>query len=206
MLALVFFASVAQADDKIVIAALGDSLTQGYGLPQWEGFVPVLQARLEADGLDVQINNGGVSGDTSVGGLERAEWVMAPNVDGMILALGANDMLRGFPPELVQKNLSEILRKAQGKGIEVLLVGVSATGNFGAEYAQAFEAVYPALAEDFDVPLYPDMFQAISRGRSLIEAQAYLQADGLHPNAEGITMIVEDILPHVADLVERSRN
>ena len=201
-LMLFLTASAVQAE-RITIVALGDSLTQGYGLPDWEGFVPVMEGWLHAKGVDVQVNNAGVSGDTSAGGLERAEWALYGKVHGVIIAFGGNDMLRGFPPELVRSNLAQIIEIAQGYEVDVLLVGMSATLNYGQQYKDEFDAVYPSLAEEYGVALYPDFIGAITDGRTMAEIQEFMQGDGLHPTAEGVQMIVGEMGHSVLGLIDR---
>ena len=202
MLALLLTASSAQAV-QINIVALGDSLTQGYGLPDWEGFVPVLEGWLQDQNVDARIINAGVSGDTSAGGLERAEWALYGDIHGVIIAFGGNDMLRGFPPELVRSNLAQIIEIAQGNDVDVLLVGMSATMNYGQDYKETFDAVYPSLAEEYGVDLYADFIGAISRDRNMAEIQEFMQGDGLHPTAEGVQMIVDEMGHSVLGLIDR---
>ena len=202
MLALFLTASSVQAA-QITIVALGDSLTQGYGLPDWEGFVPVLEGWLQDKGVDAKINNAGVSGDTSAGGLERAEWALYGDIHGVIIAFGGNDMLRGFPPELVRNNIAQIIEIAQNNDVDVLLVGMSAPLNYGQEYKDSFDAIYPSLAEEFGVKFYPDFIGAISTDRSMAEIQEFMQDDGLHPTAEGVRMIVDEMGHSVMGLIDQ---
>lgn len=188
------------------IIALGDSLTAGYGLPPDEGFVPKLDAWLAANGAeDVEIVNAGVSGDTTAGGLARLDWALGEPADAMILELGANDMLRGLDPEAARSNLDRILDEVSSRGMPVLLAGVPAIGNFGPEYQARFSAMYSDLAEEHEAILYPSFFAGLTDGRSQAEARALIQGDGLHPNAEGVDAIVEDIGPVVLDLVRRAQ-
>src|SRR6056297_4339597 len=144
--ALMPFAAMAE---DVRILALGDSLTQGYGLIEDFGFVPQLDAWLEAQGAEVAVINGGVSGDTSAGGAARVEWSLTPDVDAMIVTLGGNDLLRGVEPSVTRANIETILRAAQEKSVKVLLVGMQAPGNYGPEYKQDFDSLYPELAEDY---------------------------------------------------------
>ncbi len=192
----------AAAAEPVVVAALGDSLTAGYGLLPEQGFVPQLQNWLTARGAEVEIRNAGVSGDTTQGGLSRVDWTLTADVDAMIVALGGNDLLRGIDPALTRANLDAILRTAQEKGVEVLLVGLSAPGNYGAEFKRDFDAAFPELAEEYGA-LYADSFF-----RGLADAPGrqadYLQPDGIHPNAEGVRLIVEGLGPGVLDLIERA--
>jgi acyl-CoA thioesterase-1 len=197
--------SAAQAEE-VVIAALGDSLTQGYGLPAEEGFVPQLQAWLDAEGVEAKIVNAGVSGDTTAGGRARVDWTLTPDVDAMIVTLGGNDMLRGLDPAQARGNIDDILAAAKRAEVEVLLVGMSAPGNYGAGYKADFEALYPDLAEAHGTQFYPDFFTGLlaeEKGAASARSetiQRYFQGDGIHPNAEGVTLIVEDIGPAVAKL------
>jgi len=197
-----FLALSAANAEPVKIVALGDSLTAGYGLPPEDGFVPQLQALLDAQGVQAQIVNAGVSGDTTAGGLERVNWVLAGGADGMILALGGNDMLRGFPPELTRGNLAKIIETAQAQDIDVLLVGVEASQNYGPTYKAQFDAIYGALAETYGIDLYENFLGAIARDRTLEEMRPLMQADGLHPNAEGVGLIVDEMGKAVMGLIE----
>ncbi|MDG2339823.1 MAG: arylesterase [Paracoccaceae bacterium] len=199
----VFFSTQFVQAAEIRIVALGDSLTQGYGLPQWEGFVPVMEGWLRDQNINVQIINAGVSGDTTSGGLERAEWALYGDNHAMILAMGGNDMLRGFPPSLVRDNLGKIIEIAIGYDIDVLLVGMKATNNFGQTYKDQFDAIYPWLADHYGVQLYDDFIGAISADRSMAEIQEFMQGDGLHPNAQGIRMVVDEMGYSVLGLIDR---
>jgi acyl-CoA thioesterase I len=189
---------------EVTLLAFGDSLTQGYGLPEEQGFVPQLEDWLHAQGAqDVSVINGGVSGDTTAGGLARIDWALSEDVDGVIVALGGNDLLRGLDPGEARDNLDGILAAIAERGLPVLLAGLPAPSNFGPDYQRAFERLYPELAETHGAILYPSFLGAL--GRSLEEARALMQADGIHPSAEGIEAIVADIGPVVLDLVERAR-
>jgi acyl-CoA thioesterase-1 len=191
----------ATAED-VRILALGDSLTQGYGLVEQNGFVPQLDTWLEAQGAEVAVINGGVSGDTSAGGAARVEWSLTPDVDAMIVTLGGNDLLRGIEPSVTRANIETILRAAQEKSVEVLLVGMQAPGNYGPEYKQDFDSLYPELAENYDTP-YAESFFAGLGTSDPAEARAHFQDDGIHPNAEGVKKIVEGLGPKVLELIER---
>ena len=201
--------SAAQAEE-VVIAALGDSLTQGYGLPAEEGFVPQLQGWLDAEGVEAKILNAGVSGDTTAGGLARVDWTLTPEVDAMIVTLGGNDLLRGLDPAQARGNMDGILSAAKKAEVEVLLVGMSAPGNYGAGYKAEFEGLYPDLAEAYGTLFYPDFFTGLlAEEKNAASArsetvQRYFQGDGIHPNAEGVALIVEDIGPVVAELAARA--
>ena len=192
--------------EPVTIAALGDSLTQGYGLVPEEGFVPVLEAWLARAGEEVVLINAGVSGDTTAGGFSRAAWTLTPEVDAMIVALGGNDILRGIDPEVSRANLDGILAAATEAGVAVLLVGLDAPSNYGAQYEAAFEAIFPDLAADYDTLLYPSFLAPLTADVDLGPALVlYMQPDGIHPNAEGVERIVEGIGPVVRDLVARAR-
>jgi acyl-CoA thioesterase-1 len=196
----------AAAAEEVVIAALGDSLTQGYGLPPEEGFVPTLERWLQARGHDVRLINAGVSGDTTAGGLSRVDWTLTDEVDGLIVALGGNDMLRGIAPEVARENLDGILRAAGEQGVPVLLAGLDAPGNYGPEYERAFEAMYPDLAERHGALLHPNFLGALDAARQEgAPLSDLMQADGLHPTARGVERIVADIGPRVEALIDRIR-
>ncbi|MFT6104793.1 MAG: acyl-CoA thioesterase-1 [Paracoccaceae bacterium] len=188
--------------EPIKLAALGDSLTQGYGLVQEEGFVPQLQAWLQARGHDVTILNAGVSGDTTAGGLSRVDWTLTPDIDGMIVALGGNDLLRGLPPEMSRTNIDGILKRAAEKQVETMLVGVEAPGNFGTAYKKSFDAIYPELAAQYGVVYMADFLAGLTTlpDRAATMRQ-YMQADGIHPNAAGVALIVEAMGPTVEELL-----
>ncbi|HEU4548062.1 MAG TPA: arylesterase [Rhizomicrobium sp.] len=179
------------------ILALGSSLTQGYGLPPGTEFTVQLQAALKKKGIDAQVINAGVSGDTSAGGLSRLDWSLADHPTAAIIELGSNDMLRGIPPAETEKNLAAILKKLKAAHVKVLLTGMMAQRNLGAEYARAFDAIYPRLAREYDVLFYPFFLDGVAMNPKLN------QADGMHPNPEGIKVIVSRILPLVVKLVKQ---
>lgn len=188
--------------EPVTIAAMGDSLTQGYGLQAEQGFVPQLQAWLTDQGAEVTVINAGVSGDTTAGGLARAAWTLTPDVDGMIVALGGNDMLRGIDPATSKANLKGILEAAATQDVDVLLVGMQAPGNFGPDYKAAFDGMYPDLASDFGTLLAPSFLEGLG-SVDPTEVQGLMQGDGIHPNALGVAKIVEVLGPHVLTLIER---
>jgi acyl-CoA thioesterase-1 len=180
------------------ILAFGDSLTAGYGLKPGDGFVPQLQRALAGAGIDVEVIDGGVSGDTTAGGLARLDWALADRPDLVILELGANDMLRGIDPALTRANLDAMLgRLAQAK-VAVLLAGMRAAPNLGADYVGQFAAIYRELAARYRVPLYPFFLEGVAADPRLT------QADGLHPNAAGVAEIVRRILPEVEAALPRT--
>lgn len=190
----------ASAAEAVKILALGDSLTAGFNLPPSDAFPIRLEEALRTRGHDVRVVNAGVSGDTTAGALARLEWLLSGEApDAVIVELGANDALRGLPPERAEQNLAGILRILKDRGIPVLLAGMMAPRNLGAEYVEAFDGMYPRLAREFDVLLYPFFLQGVA-----LQDQ-YLLSDGLHPNAEGVRVMVENILPQVEALVERAR-
>jgi len=190
--------------DEVQILALGDSLTQGYGLPVDEGFVPQLQAWLVDRGHEVTVINGGVSGDTSRGGLSRVDWSLTDDVDAMIVTLGGNDILRGLDPAETRKNLDGILSAGQAKGVEMLVIGMQASGNYGPDYKADFDANYPELAEEYGTLYEPSFFGGLLReGDDPSAAMVFMQGDGIHPNADGVAKIVEAVGPRVEELIAR---
>lgn len=196
--------TAAQAD-TVEVVALGDSLTAGYGLIDAQGFVPRMREYLEAAGLDVRLVNAGVSGDTTAGGLSRVAWSLNPSTDALIVALGGNDLLRGLDPESARDNLEGILEVAQKNGLEVLIVGMEAPGNYGPEYKAEFDAIYPELAEAYDALYFPRFFEGLyTDGESPADIRHLMQPDGIHPSAEGVDLIVEAMGPAVVELVERA--
>jgi acyl-CoA thioesterase-1 len=190
---------------EVRILAFGDSLTAGYGLPEAEGFVPQLEAWLHAHGApDVTVVNGGVSGDTSAGGLARIGWALEGDVDGVIVALGANDMLRGLDTGAMRENLDAILDAIDARGVPALLAGLPAPPNYGPEYRKAFKAAFRELAAEHDA-IYVSSFLGGMSGRGVREVLRLMQDDGMHPNARGVAANVEAIGPAVLELVERAR-
>ncbi len=188
-------AGAAGAQQRVV--AFGDSLTAGFGLPVEDGFVPQLEAWLQGQGADVTVVNAGVSGDTTSGGLSRVGWVLAEGADLVILELGANDMLRGVAPSVARANLDAILADITGRGIKVLVAGMLAPPNYGADYRAEFDAIYPELAAAYGVELYPFFLAGLGQADGLVAFYALMQDDGMHPNAKGVQMIVEDMGPAV---------
>ncbi len=183
-------AAPAQAE-PLRLVAFGDSLTAGLGLPAKEAFPTRLQAALKARGHDVVIENAGVSGDTTAAGLARLDWSIPDGTQGVILELGANDALRGLDPGLAEKALDDMLARLKARGIPVLLAGMLAPPNMGAAYKQRFDAIYPALAAKYGVPLYPFFLDGVA-GQGKLN-----QPDGVHPTAAGVDIIVERMLPAV---------
>lgn len=186
------------AQDAKVIVALGDSLTAGFGLPAEDGFTTRLEAALRAAGVDARVVNAGVSGDTSAGGRSRLDWVLADAPDLVIVELGGNDALRGLDPAMTYANLDDILARMRARGIDVLLAGMLAPPNLGRDYGDAFSAIFPRLAAKHGVALYPFFLDGVAAVSDLN------QPDGIHPNAEGVEVIVDAIIPHVVRALVRS--
>lgn len=193
----------------MTVVALGDSLTAGYGLPAEDGLVAQLQTWLDARGPGrIALQNAGVSGDTSAGGRARVDWALGPEAGALIVTLGGNDMLRGLPPEDLRANLAAILDAARARDLPVLLVGMRSPSNWGPDYKAAFDAVYPDLAQAHGAILVPDFFAGlIAAGGDPSDPAsmtAWMQGDGIHPNAEGVRLIVEALGPEVERLAERA--
>lgn len=192
--------------EPVTILALGDSLTQGYGLPVEDGLVPQMQDWLAAHGQDAVVMNAGVSGDTTAGGLSRVNWSLTDQVDAMIVALGGNDLLRGIDPANSRANLRGILKVAKAHNLPVLLIGLPAPGNYGPDYKRDFEAMYVDLAAEFDTLLVRDMLRPIAGAEGVAPGRMQtdlLQPDHLHPNAEGVKRIVDALGPEVVKLIAR---
>lgn len=200
--------STSVAAEPVTIVALGDSLTAGYGLAdQSQGFVPVLEGWLQARGHDVAVQNAGVSGDTTAGGLARVAWALGPDADALIVTLGGNDLLRGLDPAGSKANLDGILKEAAARKLPVLLVAMKAPGNFGPEYKAAFDGMYADLAESYGTLLAEDFFAGLrDAGADPADPASmakFMQADGLHPNPEAVKLIVEGLGPQVEALLTR---
>lgn len=192
--------------EPVTIVALGDSLTAGYGLEdQSQGFVPQLEGWLKAKGHDVVVQNAGVSGDTTAGGLARVGWALGPETDALIVTLGGNDLLRGLDPASSRANLDGILKEAVARKLPVLLVAMKAPGNFGPEYKQAFDVMYGELSAMYGTVLAEDFFGGLrAAGADPADPASFakfMQADGLHPSPEGVKLIVEGLGPKVEDLL-----
>jgi acyl-CoA thioesterase-1 len=185
--------------ETIRLVALGDSLTAGYGLadPASEGFPAQLQSALRARGHDVTVVDAGVSGDTSTGGLARVDWSVGEDADGVIVELGANDMLRGIDPQATERALDALVGRLRERGLEVLVAGMVAAPNLGADYGTAFNGLFPRLAERHDAVLYPFFLDGVAADATLN------QPDGIHPSAAGVAVIVERIMPKVEELIAR---
>lgn len=191
--------AVAAPADGPVVVAMGDSLMAGYNLPADAAFPAQLQARLRADGINVTVINAGVSGDTSAGGLARLDWALASanggNPDLVILEFGGNGALRGIDPAVTRGNLDEMLSILRGRNINVLLVGMRAPPNMGREFAEEFDAIFPDLAANYGVALYPFFLKGV-----VLQPELKLQ-DGIHPNREGVAVMVDGMAPMVAKLL-----
>jgi acyl-CoA thioesterase I len=179
----------------IKMVVLGDSLSAGLGLSAASAFPARLQKSLKINGIDVDMINAGVSGDTSSGGRDRLDWSVPPGTDAVIVELGANDALRGTDPKVTRAALTDILTQLKARGVAVLLCGMVAPPNYGSDYASRFNAIYPDLAKSFGVPLYPFFLAGVAADAGLN------QADGMHPTAEGVDVIVKNILPTVQAFV-----
>ncbi|MBR0851162.1 arylesterase [Bradyrhizobium diazoefficiens] len=196
MFALMTAAQPAWAEGKpagkpIRLVVLGDSLSAGLGLPGQEAFPIKLQKALKTKGIEVDMTNAGVSGDTSSGGRDRLDWSVPDGTDGVIVELGANDALRGIDPGLTRAALTDIVQRLSARKIAVMLCGMVAPPNYGADYAARFNSIYPDLAKQFGVPLYPFFLEGVAADARLN------QADGIHPTAAGVDIIVGNIMPTV---------
>src|SRR5262245_48185525 len=200
LLALALLVPASPAEAPVRIVALGDSLTAGYGLPADAAFPAKLQKALRAKGLAVEVANAGVSGDTASRGLARLDWAVPPGTEAVIVELGANDMLMGRDPKVTRKTLAEIVRRLGERRIAVLLAGMRAAPNLGADYVREFEAIYGELAAEHGLLLYPFFLDGVAAEASLN------QRDGMHPSAAGVDAIVARILPKAEELVARVRD
>jgi acyl-CoA thioesterase-1 len=197
------FTAIAPAQAQEVVM-LGDSLTQGYGLPEDEGLVPQLQAWLDAEGVEAQLVNMGVSGDTTSGGLSRVAWSLTPETKAVVVALGGNDLLRGLDPKETRANLDAILAEITGQKLPVLLLGLPAPSNYGADWAVQFDAIFPELAEKYGVLMDPNQLAPLAAfSPEERAAQGLMQDDGIHPSAKGVALEVEHIGPLVKQLIEQ---
>lgn len=188
------------APNRPKIVALGDSLTAGYGLSLHESYPALLQEKLDRDGFDYEVVNAGVSGDTTAGGLRRLDWALEGDVRFLILELGANDILRGLPAAEMRKNLSQIIELARGRGAEVLLAGMLAPTNSGAQYSRESMEVFPALAKEYNLTFIPFFLERVAGIENLN------QADGVHPNPEGTRIVAETVYQHLKPMLEKQKN
>jgi acyl-CoA thioesterase-1 len=185
------------AAEPVRLVVLGDSLTAGYGLPPGGGFPAKLEAALRERGRDVTVIDAGVSGDTTSGGLSRLDWSVGPDAQAVIVELGGNDMLRGIDPARTAENLDRIVARLTDRGLPVLVAGMRAPRNFGEAYGEAFDALFPAIAERHGAAFYPFFLDGVAADPALN------QPDGIHPNEAGVAIIVERILPAVEKLLDR---
>ena len=212
-LALILFCTMVQAGGQSeapaenpskTVGAFGDSLTQGYGLPAESGFVPQLDAWLAGQGSQVRMINAGVSGDTTAGGLARLDWTLVEPVDLVIVNLGSNDMLRGLDPVFVNKYLNQILEILEAHSSTTLLVGLLGPLIYGADYKEQYDQAFQELAARYDVEFYPFYFKTLMAPDGVTpDLQNYFQADGLHPNAEGVAAVVADMGPFILRALDR---
>ncbi len=192
--------AVPQADQsRPKIVAFGDSLTAGFGLTENESYPYLLQEKLRADGFDHEVVNAGVSGDTTLGGLERIDWVLeTENIDVLILELGANDLLRGVPVAKMRSNLEEMIKKAKARNIKVLLCGMLAPPAMGADYQRDYNMAFPDLANKEKVEFLPFLLENVALKKELN------QADGIHPNAEGTRIMTDNIYRALKPMLSQS--
>ena len=193
-------AAPAWSTETVTLVGFGDSLMAGYQLPEQDALAAQLEKALVAEGLPVTVANDGVSGDTTAAGLARVDWSVPDGTKGVILELGANDALRGIPPEETEKNLDAIIGRLKERGIAVLLVGMLAPPNMGPDYAERFNPIYPSLAEMHVVAFYPFVLDGV-----VTRPELQLE-DGMHPNAKGVATMVERMTPAVRDFVTGLRD
>ena len=191
------FIQPGHAAEPIRILAFGDSITAGYGLPEADTLTTRLADALNKMGRTVTVINGGVSGDTTADGLSRIDWALADKPQIMILALGGNDMLRGLDPRTTRDNLEGIIQKAQAAGVEIILAGMLAPPNLGSEYKTAFDAIYPELAKAHNLLFMPFLLQDVA------QVSALNQGDGIHPNSDGVAVMVRNLLPYVTQALDK---
>jgi acyl-CoA thioesterase-1 len=188
-------APAAQAEEGPLVVFLGDSLTAGLGLPEDQAYPAVLDRRLDAEGTPVRVLNAGVSGDTTAGGLARLDWLLKQKPAVLAVALGGNDGLRGLDLADTEKNLREIVRRAKASGARVLLLGMQIPPNYGPEYTERFQGMYPKIAKELDVPLVPFLLEGVGGAADLN------QADGIHPTAKGQEMVAATVEPYLKEIV-----
>ena len=195
------FFSIVSAENPPKVLIFGDSLIHGYGLPQTDGFVNQMQSFLNKENQKIELINGGVSGDTTAGGLARINWSLTPGVAGALIVLGGNDMLRGIDPVSSKSNLEGILQILVKERKVVILAGMQSSNNFGSDYKNKFDQMYIELAQKYNLIFYPNFLKSLfdsDTGRIRLEL---LQEDGIHPNAEGVERIVRDLAPRFLDLI-----
>lgn len=192
--------------ESLTLVAFGDSLTQGYGLPTDQGFVPQLQAYLTAAGEGVIVVNAGVSGDTTAGGAARIDWTLTPDVDAVIVNLGGNDLLRGLPPDQTRTNIEKIAAAIAAQGLPMLIIAQVAPLNYGADFKAAFDAIYPQIAAQFGADVSVPYFAPMTGGSpDPLLAMQYMQEDAIHPNAEGVAKLVAGHGPQIRALLQKAR-
>lgn len=190
----------------VTLLAVGDSLTQGYGLEPDQGLVPQLQAWLTAQGAEVTVINAGVSGDTTSGGRARLGWSLTPEVDAVMIALGGNDMLRGQPPAQARGNLEAMLSEVTARGLPVALVGLKAPGNYGPDWQAGYDAIWPELGARYGAVVVPDLLAPIAaKTPEARAAEGLMQGDNIHPSAKGVTLIVGALGPKVLEVLDLVR-
>lgn len=182
------------------IVAVGDSLTAGFGLDENESYPAVLEQKLQAAGYPYQVINAGVSGETSSGTLSRMEWILTLEPDIVILEIGANDGLRGVDPQVTEDNIRQMLRLLEGSEVQVVFVGMEMVRNLGQDYVSRFNRIYPDLAEEFDVVFFPFFLEGVAM------VSALNQSDGIHPNARGYAIIVDNIYPYIIEVMNKRTN
>ena len=206
VLFFLFIYSFTNATEKLEnsrLIIIGDSLIQGYGLPKDKGFVNQLQKKLLEKKVNILLINGGVSGDTTAGGLSRIDWSITDDINAVAISLGANDMLRGIPPSFSKENLSKIIMKVKENNLPILLIGIKSIENYGTEYKNEFDGMFSNLADEFGLFLYPDLMAPILNKEDL---SLYLQEDMLHPNEKGVEIIVQEILPTITNFIDSFNN
>jgi acyl-CoA thioesterase I len=186
------------SDRPLSVVGFGDSLMSGFELPVQDSFTAQLEKALKDKGVNITIANAGVAGETTSDGLSRLDWSVPDGTDLVILEFGANDALRGISPEISEKNLADIIEKLKQRNIQVILAGMLAPPNMGGDYEGKFNAIFPRLAEKFNVPLYPFFMEGVATERSL-----QLQ-DGMHPNAKGVARMVEGFMPVMEKTIAES--
>ena len=207
VLFFLFIYSFTNATEKLEnsrLIIIGDSLIQGYGLPKDKGFVNQLQKKLLEKKVNILLINGGVSGDTTAGGLSRIDWSITDDINAVAISLGANDMLRGIPPSFSKENLSKIIMKVKENNLPILLIGIKSIENYGTEYKNEFDSMFSILADEFELFLYPDLMAPILNKKK--DLSLYLQEDMLHPNEKGVEIIVQEILPTITNFIDSFNN
>tara|TARA_Y100000766_G_scaffold130881_1_gene112432 strand:- start:435 stop:1100 length:666 start_codon:yes stop_codon:yes gene_type:complete len=207
VLFFLFIYSFTNATEKLEnsrLIIIGDSLIQGYGLPKDKGFVNQLQKKLLEKKVNILLINGGVSGDTTAGGLSRIDWSITDDINAVAISLGANDMLRGISPRFSKENLSKIIMKVKENNLPILLIGIKSIENYGTEYKNEFDSMFSNLADEFELFLYPDLMAPILNKEE--DLSLYLQEDMLHPNEKGVEIIVQEILPTITNFIDSFNN